>query len=161
MKCAIIRNGAPEQLTGAFTDNNGIKHPANVLTLWSEAELAAIDVYEVQERAIPEGHIATGSVLEWDGTTVTRVFTTEPAPPPPVPETVSRFQARAALMLEGRLGDAEAAIAAANDPLMSLAWAEAIEWKRSSPALNALAEEIGMTHDDIDDLFRAAALIEA
>jgi hypothetical protein len=158
---AIIRDGIPEQVWGAFTDNAGIKHSGQVLTLWSEAELAAIDVYPVTDEPVPEGHVVTGSSLHWDGQTVTRVFTSEPAPPPSVPEIVSRFQARAALMLAGKLADAEAAVAASGDPLIALAWAEAVEWKRSSPALNGLAEAIGMTQADVDDLFRTAATIEA
>jgi hypothetical protein len=89
------------------------------------------------------------------------VFTPPPVPEPPVPEIVSRFQARAALYIAGRLADAEAAVAASNDPLTQLAWAEAVEWKRSSPALNALAGAIGMTQADVDELFRTAASIEA
>lgn len=157
---AIIRDGRPEIVKGAFTDNAGVKHPAHVLQFWTPEELSEIGVHPVMDAEIPQGHVATGSSLHWDGETVTQVFETEPAPPP-VPETVSRFQARAALLQAGRLGDAEAAVAKASDPLLSLAWAEAIEWKRSSPALNALAEGIGMTQDEIDDLFRAAALIEA
>jgi hypothetical protein len=89
----------------------------------------------------------------------------EPPPPgpPPVPQTVSRFQARAALFLAGKLADAEAAVeaAAADNPLIALAWREAIEWKRTSPALNALAAQIGMTGADVDNLFRVAATLEA
>jgi hypothetical protein len=88
------------------------------------------------------------------------------APPPPepepVPQTVSRFQARAALHLAGKLTDAEAAVeaAAAENPLIAMAWREAVEFKRTSPALNALAEAIGMTPEDVDNLFRLAATIE-
>jgi hypothetical protein len=93
-------------------------------------------------------------------------FTPPPPPEPqpePVPQTVSRFQARAALFLAGKLADAEAAVeaAAAENPLIALAWREAIEWKRTSPALNALAAQIGMTGEDVDDLFRTAATLEA
>jgi hypothetical protein len=79
--------------------------------------------------------------------------------PPPVPEIVSRFQARAALMQIGKLAEAEAIVAQA-DAITQLAWAEAIEWKRSSPALNGLAEAMGLTQAGLDDLFRAAAEIE-
>ena len=87
-------------------------------------------------------------------------FIAPPAQPEPVPETVSRFQARAALLQIGKLADAEAVVAQA-DAITQLAWSEAIEWKRSSPALNGLAEAIGLTQPEIDDLFRAAAEIEA
>ena len=79
---AIIYNGEPHPISGAFTDNAGINHPRNVLTLWTAEDLAAIDVYPVTEGSVPDGHVVTGSTLTWDGTTVTRVFTSEPAPPP-------------------------------------------------------------------------------
>jgi hypothetical protein len=81
---AIIRNDQPETLSGAFIGNDGTQHPANVLSLWSTAELAAIDVYPVTDEPVPDGHVVTGSSLHWDGETVTRVFVTEPAPPPSV-----------------------------------------------------------------------------
>ena len=160
MTYAIIRDGVPVEVNGPFADKNGISHPRQVLRLWSDAELAAIDVYPVTDGTVPDGHVVTGSALEWDGEKVTRVFTSEPAPPPPVPETVSRFQARAALLQIGKLADAEAVVAQA-DAITQLAWAEAIEWKRTSPALNTLAEAIGLTQPEIDDLFRNAAQIEA
>lgn len=83
--------------------------------------------------------------------------------PPPVvviPQTISRFQARAALLAAGLLSDVEAAVAAA-DPFAQLAWAEAQEWRRDSPTLLALAHGIGLTDADIDDLFVQAAAIRA
>ena len=82
MTYAIIRDGVPVEVNGPFADKNGISHPRQVLRLWSDAELAAIDVYPVTEGSVPDGHVVTGSTLTWDGTTVTRVFTSEPAPPP-------------------------------------------------------------------------------
>jgi hypothetical protein len=90
---AIIRNGQPEIVAGAFTDNHGTLHPANVLTLWPSAELAAIDVYPVTDEPVPDGHVVTGSSLHWDGQTVTRVFTSEPAPPPSVEDHRRAVQA--------------------------------------------------------------------
>ena len=131
MMHAVVKNGVPEQIGRIFADATGTQHSRQVLSLWTAEELAAIDVYPVTDGPVPDGHVVTGSALEWGGGKVTRVFTSEPAPAPPVPETVSRFQARAAL------------------------------WKRSSPALNGLAEAIGLTQPEIDDLFRAAAEIEA
>lgn len=80
--------------------------------------------------------------------------------PDPVPETISRFQARAALMQADLLATVEAAVAEA-DPLTQLAWAEAVEWQRSSPTINALGAALGLTEAQIDDLFRAAAAIQA
>lgn len=80
---------------------------------------------------------------------------------PPVPETVTRFQARAALLIAGLLAPTEAAVAASGDAMLQLAWAEAVEFKRHSPSLLALGAAIGLTSADIDALFRQAAQINA
>ena len=72
----------------------------------------------------------------------------------------SRFQARAALHNAGLLVSVEAAVAAA-DPFTQIAWADATEFRRESPTIAALAAAVGLTGEDIDDLFRAAAQIVA
>ena len=77
----------------------------------------------------------------------------------PVPPSVSRFQALAALMDAGLLADVDMALADAG-PLAQLAWAEASEFRRRSPMILAMADGLGLTDDDVDALFRAAAQIE-
>ena len=72
----------------------------------------------------------------------------------------SRFQAKAALHLAGLLPAVEAAIAQA-DPLTQMAWAEAVEYSRHSPAILALAGALELTDEQVDDLFRTAMQIEA
>lgn len=85
----------------------------------------------------------------------------DPGPQPEtVPQVVSRFQARAALHLAGILSAAETAIQNA-DELSKIAWADAQEFRRSSPLVAAVALELGLTESDLDDLFRQAAGIEA
>ena len=73
---------------------------------------------------------------------------------------VSRFQAFAALYADGKLDDATAAVEAAGG-LTVLAWQNAQVFKRSSPMMNALAPALGLDDEALDDLFLAAALIEA
>lgn len=73
---------------------------------------------------------------------------------------VSRFQAKAALSAAGLLTAAETAVSGA-DAMTQLAWAEAIEFRRNSPAILALSGALGLSDTDLDGLFRAAALIEA
>ena len=73
---------------------------------------------------------------------------------------VSRFQAFAALYADGKLDDAETAVAAAGG-LTVIAWQNAQVFKRSSPMMNALAPALGLDDEALDDLFLAAALIEA
>ena len=77
----------------------------------------------------------------------------------PVPPSVSRFQALAALMDAGLLADVGMALADAG-PLAQLAWAEASEFRRNSPMILTMADGLGLTDDDVDALFRAAAQIE-
>ena len=72
----------------------------------------------------------------------------------------SRFQARAALHIAGLLPQIEAAVAGA-DPIVQIAWADAAEWRRDSPALTALASAVGLDDDAIDQLFRNAMQIAA
>lgn len=77
-----------------------------------------------------------------------------------VPDVVSRFQARAALLQAGLLSVAETAIAS-GDPIQQLAWADAQEFRRASPTVAAIGAALGLSEGDIDDLFIAAAAIEA
>lgn len=85
------------------------------------------------------------------------------APPPPaVPQTVTRFQALAALHLANKLTAVQAIMAAPEtDMLAKLAWENALSFERNSPTLASLAPMVGMTSADLDALFTAAAQIEA
>ncbi len=89
-------------------------------------------------------------------------------PPPEAPSVeslraamvVSAFQARAALLAAGKLDDAEAAVAAAPRPVQ-IAWEYAVEFRRTSPTMLALAPALGLDDAALDDLFRQAAQISA
>lgn len=74
----------------------------------------------------------------------------------PVPEKVSRFQARAALFQSGLLEAAEAITQAAGGEIL-IAWQDAGEFQRLSLAINGLAFHLGLTANDVDNLFRLAA----
>ncbi len=94
-----------------------------------------------------------------DATTV--VYTLQ-ALPERVPATVSKFQAKAALSMTGRLAAVEAIMASSDTPEMyKLAWNDAQEFRRSSPVLLVLASLLGLSETDLDALFIAAAKIEA
>lgn len=73
---------------------------------------------------------------------------------------VSRFQALAALHLAGKLDDAIAAVEEEGG-LTLLAWQNAQVFKRASPMMNALAPALGLDDEALDELFLAAAEIEA
>ena len=110
----------------------------------------------------PLPDLGEGEYAAWGGNgwRIVGEYVAPPPPPPPVPDVVSRFQAKAALSAAGLLPAVEAALADA-DPLAQLAWAEAIEFRRQSPTILALATALGLTDAQVDDLFHAAASIEA
>jgi len=84
------------------------------------------------------------------------------APPPPIPATVTRFQALAVLAAGGYLPTIRTYIATlGEDDITRLAWENATDWERSSPTLNALATMLGLTDTQVDDLFIAASNISA
>jgi len=75
---------------------------------------------------------------------------------------VSRFQARAALRQAGLRSQVETIIEdPATDPLVVDAWHDAQEFRRMSPTILALADQLGLTETETDDLFHQASLIEA
>ena len=77
----------------------------------------------------------------------------------PVPETVSRFQAKAALHQWGLLEQVQDLVANSDDVLLKLAWDEA-SFNRSSQMIANITEELGLTGEQVDDLFRTAAQIK-
>lgn len=79
----------------------------------------------------------------------------------PTPQSVTRFQARAALALAGLLDVVEEAVAASPHPLTRLAWADAQTFERQSPTVANLAAVLGLSAIQIDDLFKTAAGIVA
>ena len=79
----------------------------------------------------------------------------------PVPQVVSRFQARAALAMVGLLTSVENAIASSNNIIAQLAWADAVQFERNSPTIAAMASALDLTEEQVDDLFRTASKIIA
>jgi hypothetical protein len=81
-------------------------------------------------------------------------------PPPPPPEAVTARQARLALLGAGLLDNVDATLASIPDPLSRRAaqieWEYALEIRRDSPLVAALAPLLGLTAEQVDDLFRAA-----
>lgn len=102
---------------------------------------------------ISEDPVEIGAI--WDG----NVFT-PPAPTPvPVPEAVTARQARLALLGAGVLPMVDAALAAiagVEGEAARIEWEYALEIRRDSPLIGALAPMLGLTDGQVDDLFRAA-----
>lgn len=81
MSHAILFDSHPVEIRASFVDASGARHPLSVLRLWAASDLAAIGVFPVVDTPVPDGYRSTGSSLQWDGETVTRVHTVEPVPP--------------------------------------------------------------------------------
>lgn len=84
------------------------------------------------------------------------------APPPPIPQSVTRFQALAVLAAGGYLDTVRTYINTL-DPnnVQRLAFENATDWERTSPTVNALAQMLGLSDAQVDDLFIAAAQVSA
>ena len=83
------------------------------------------------------------------------------APPPDpsiVPVQITALQARRAIAAAGLLDAVTAAINAADDSVKAL-WYQSEYIERANPVLNAMATQIGMSSEQLDDLFRAGALL--
>jgi hypothetical protein len=78
-------------------------------------------------------------------------------PPPPVPQQVTPYQARVALLQAGLLDTVNALMASEETPAAAkIAWEYATYIERTSPFIQALAPALGLTEQQIDNLFLAA-----
>lgn len=125
----------------------------------------AVDITAEEHAALLNAQ-SQGAVIQPDGNG--KPVAVYPTPPTPAEilaaeragMVISRMQARIALHNAGLLSMVEAAVAAA-DPFVKIAWADAQEFRRNSPTIASLAGAVNLSPEQLDDLFRAAALIEA
>lgn len=84
-------------------------------------------------------------------------------PPPGPPQVVTRAQGKAALIGAGLWSQVLAYVDSIADPtqkaLAEVALNDTTEWRRESPFLNAAAAALGLTDQQLDDLFVTAAAI--
>lgn len=75
---------------------------------------------------------------------------------------ISRFQLMAALDESGLLESAESVIHGPSVLTVTrLAWTESQSFKRNSPMITVLSNQLNLTDEQVDDLFRLAQTIEA
>lgn len=113
---------------------------------WSSAPLPTI----------PEGQFAQLNGDAW------RIVDTRHTPAPPVPRSVSARQARLALHNAGLLADVEAAIVAMVEPdrtAVTIEWEYATTVERDSAWVNTLSTALGLTAEQLDDLFRVGSTL--
>lgn len=137
---------------------------------------------------LPGWHVnAPWPIVGWDGykvtpTTPRRVFSGQPTtfytfsseadfllalesadltPPPAVPHSVTRRQARQALLLAGLLDMVQPAIDAIPSPtaraIVEIEWNDSLHFERDRPALIGLATALGMTSAQLDQFFITAS----
>lgn len=70
---------------------------------------------------------------------------------------VSPLQAKAELMVRNLYDAVDGIVEASNDPLMKLAWNNALEFRRTSPLVLGLASIMGWSDSYLDDIFVKAA----
>lgn len=87
----------------------------------------------------------------------------DPPPPPPIPTSVTMRQARLALLQLGLLDDVEAAIASIPDEVQRRAaqieWEYASTVERDSQWVQNLAGALGLSDEQLDQLFQLAATL--
>ena len=81
-----------------------------------------------------------------------------PEPQPiPVPQQITRAQGKVALIMQGHWQAVLDYVASIQDPtqraLADVALNDTLTWERSSPFLNAVANGLGMTDEQLDTLF--------
>lgn len=99
-----------------------------------------------------------------------KVITAEAAARPAVPQEVARWQAKLALMqrkgadgisLWDRLLQLRSSITdLEQQTLLDAALHEVLNWKRASPTVAWAAQQLGLTEQQVDDLFMVAAALE-
>jgi hypothetical protein len=78
----------------------------------------------------------------------------------PVPAEIQMWQARTALLRAGLLFNVEQVVKASTDPEIKIAWEYAPNVVRRSAFVSALAGALGLTDEQIDDLFIEGAKIK-
>lgn len=116
------------------------------------------DRYRCDNTDLPFTVVGQGEIVEAD----TITWPEPPAPPVPVPQSVTMRQARLALHAAGLLSSVDAAIASMDEPAKTAAlieWEYASAVERNAGLVPAMAAALGMSEADIDDLFIAAATL--
>lgn len=111
-------------------------------------------------KAPPE--LAGTEVAQWSGSGWIVLPERPPLPPEPVPQVVTMRQARLALLQVGKLTMVDTAIAGLPEPDRTAAqieWEYSQEVHRDRPFVAMLAPALGLTEEDLDDLFVLASTL--
>jgi len=127
---------------------------------WTAAERAEFGVYMARAAEVPDGKVVTSSRFEMVDGGVVQVVELEDAPVV-VPTSVTPRQLRLALHYGGKLAQVEQFVASGQAPQEAkIAWEYAVEFLRTDPMLEQFAHMLGMSEQDVDAMFVAAAQIK-
>lgn len=136
---------------------NGVQYPTKIFTRWDDAELASVGIYRVIKEDIPtpEGKQVVSYTYSIEGNIAKATPVFEDIPKY-VPESVSRAQGKAALYSAGLLQAVEdyiEGLVGEEKVRATLAFNETNEWRRDSPFLIQAATTLGLTEQQLDNLF--------
>lgn len=127
----------------------------SVVEMSAEQATAALTAFDVVHALADDSRCASG--WSYAGGDVV-----EPDAVTPVPAEVTMRQARLALLAAGKLAAVEAAIDAMAEPTRTgarIEWEYSNALQRDNALVAALGPALGLSTNDIDNLFRAAAAI--
>ena len=123
-----------------------------------EANQDQADAYAAREGGIAVESQTAGPGDGYGGNAFSR-----PVVVAPVPASVTKRQARQALLLAGLLDQVQPAIDAIPDAtarrMAQIEWDDSQEYQRDRPVLISLATALGLDGDALDQLFRTAATL--
>lgn len=142
---------------------DGVQYPNRIFSEWGDEQLSSVGVYRVvyDEDPVPEGKMLDGWTYKIEGhvANASPLYIDEVVV---IPENVSRAQGKAALLAAGMLDAVEGYIntlEGGDKTLALLAFNETNEWRRDSPFLNQAATVLGVTQEQMDELFLEASKI--
>jgi hypothetical protein len=131
---------------------DGVQHPWQITSLWSDDELEFINVYRVSPTPVPDGKLSTDFTFARDASGVVRqVHTLVDAPVPPV----TPRQIRLALSQMG-LRQAVETYVQQQDITVQDSWTYASEFLRDNELIIAAARALNKSDADLDGLFALA-----
>lgn len=122
----------------------------------------AVEIASEQHAALLEGQ-SEGKLITADENGFPVLIDPPPAPPY-IPQQVTRAQGKMALIAAGIWDDVLDYVNGMESPvdkaMAEVALNDTNNWRRDSPFLTQAASEIGLTSEQLDDLFQQASLID-
>lgn len=135
---------------------NDVLYPLMIENLWSNEDLENLGLYlPAPADEVPEGKIVTGQSVERINGVVKYVYTLSDYVPE-IPTRVSRRQAKLALLNAGLLDTVEIAIESLGAS-EKIEWVDALEFNRNDGLLKSIGASLGLTEEQIDNLFIQAS----